>query len=213
MFHRCCTGGKNEVIGAARKVSDAYRSMLMSINYMKTGGRQWICTHTSFSMVVNVVRWCFVCAWLCVSLCSLQDWVWPAGLTRWWRYTRPPRMTSCCVCSEGSCAPTRTEWASWWERWWTTSHGQFHNQTPNKPHQQSCGFLLCRLWNGRREMWFQGHHALWFRISLRKDTSQSWHSHCSPSVMIWPGDNAKAKKNNSVLFFFLFKAQYGPEHE
>lgn len=40
----------------------------------------------------------------------------------------------------------------------------------------SCGFLLCRLWNGQRETSFQGHHTLWFRISLRKDTSESTQS-------------------------------------
>lgn len=172
----------------------------MSINYMKTGGKQWICTHTSFTLVVDVVRWCFVCTWLCVSLCSLQDWVWPAGLTRWWRYTRPPRMTSCCVCSEGSCAPTRTEWASWWERWWTTSHGQFHNQTPNKPHQfypaasSSAVFEMVSVRRRFRDITLFDSGFLFVR------THQSRHSHCSPSVMMWPGDNAKAKKKNSFKF-------------
>lgn len=170
----------------------------MSINCMKTGGKQWICTHTSFTLVVDVVRWCFVCTWLCVSLCSLQDWVWPAGLTRWWRYTRPPRMTSCCVCSEGSCAPTRTEWASWWERWWTTSRGQFHNQTPNKPHQfypaasSSAVFEMVSVRRRFRDITLFDSGFLFVRTRLRVDTVTA-----PRSVMMWPGDNAKAKKNYS----------------
>lgn len=93
--------------------------------------------------------------WSFVSRRSLPEWAWPAALIRWWHCTRPPRMTSCCVCSEGSCAPTRIEWASWWEPWWTTLHGQLHNQVlfiffvlPFLPH----GFLRCRLWNSRREL-------------------------------------------------------------
>lgn len=60
-----------------------------------------------------------------VCLHSWRGWAWPTGWTRWWRSTRPPRTTSCCVCSAGIWAPTRTEWASWWARWWTTSRGQF----------------------------------------------------------------------------------------
>lgn len=107
---------------------------------MKTAGYQtvntWIHVHPSLwpCALSELVLCLCLTLWFCFSLYSLQDWAWPAVLTRWWRYTRPPRTMSCCVCSEGSCAPTRIEWANWWERWWTTSHGQFHNQTPCRPH-------------------------------------------------------------------------------
>lgn len=87
---------------------------------------------------------CFIyCLIFLFSICSLQDWVWPVVSTRWWCCTPPPRMTSYCVCSEGSCAPARTEWASWWECWWTTSTGQFHNHTTSFWHQANLGNCVC----------------------------------------------------------------------
>lgn len=95
----------------------------------KTLTRDYLSVSVSYYMKKSYKAWAQAWIWLrsffnVFFLRSLPEWAWPPGSTRWWRYTRPPRMTSCCACSEASCAPTRTEWVNWWERLWTTSHGQ-----------------------------------------------------------------------------------------
>lgn len=109
------------------KAPKLLKSMYSFIN--KTLTRDYLSVSVSYYMKKSYKAWAQAWIWLrsffnVFFLRSLPEWAWPPGSTRWWRYTRPPRMTSCCACSEASCAPTRTEWVNWWERLWTTSHGQ-----------------------------------------------------------------------------------------
>lgn len=143
-------------------------------------------------MVVDVVRWCFVCAWLCVSSLQFTGLSVTSGVDQMVAlHTSSQDDILLCV-QRGELCPNQDRVGELVG----TLVDHFARSVPQPDTKRtsailSCSFLLCRLWNGQREMSFQGHHTLWL------DTSQGRHSHCSPSVMMWPGDNAKAKKNHS----------------
>lgn len=61
----------------------------------------------------------------------------------------------------------------------------------------SCGFLHCSLWNDQHKMLSSFRDtrliSLWFRTSGQFIKTSLRHSQCSPSMMIWLRDTAKAK--------------------
>lgn len=147
---------------------------------LRAGGCDPATPHTSLADLVAFV-----------SLRSWRGWAWPPGSTRWWRCTRPAGTTSCCACSAGSWAPTRTAWASWWAPWWTTSRGQFAQPRHGGP-DQSLRFSIELNIN-----YHYTHVCMWkgWRVSL----GGTWTTERAP------GDDVN--HSNTITVFSLVKNQ------